>query len=130
MEIHKSCPECHAKILADSTSCRCGWHAEAVAKNQAVPTVCNCGARGVVSLTTSGSGEWYCREHWAKVNSIQHEGKGNQLAFRKPKSGAARWQPYGWDMRGKRYVFLEPPIVPLSENETGIVIRARMTDAA
>jgi hypothetical protein len=35
--------------------------------------------RGIVSTTTSGGGQWYCREHWARANGQTPDGHGNEL---------------------------------------------------
>ena len=75
MQIHKSCPECSARILADSTSCRCGWSASGAAKSAKQVDLCGfndhgmpCRHRGILSLGTGGTGPWYCREHFERIN--------------------------------------------------------------
>jgi hypothetical protein len=38
-----------------------------------------CRYTGIMSYSTNGSGPWYCREHWCKLNGYPVEGRGNEL---------------------------------------------------
>ena len=38
-----------------------------------------CMWRGIISTTTSGGGQWYCREHWARAQGQEPGCIGNEL---------------------------------------------------
>lgn len=37
----------------------------------------SCRYAGILSYSTNGSGPWYCREHWSKLNDYPVDGRGN-----------------------------------------------------
>lgn len=93
------CPKCHG-LLEDDGTCSCGYGVRArqrrLEQAPAKPSdgftgqSCafndhgrDCTYRGVLSTTTNGSGQWYCREHWEVINHRVPEGKGNYLPAKK-----------------------------------------------
>lgn len=39
----------------------------------------SCKYAGILSYSTNGSGPWYCREHWGKLNDYPQAIRGNEL---------------------------------------------------
>lgn len=94
---HKSCPECHTRILVDSQSCPCGWQQGAAPQAPGDATRCahvdrdtgeECRRPGVVSIA---GGPWLCRQHDGRMKP-----QGRSLAVRE------------WHERWARYVEAHP----------------------
>jgi hypothetical protein len=69
------CPDCGNKLGPSAAACACGWRAikKTISKAVSYDSTCEwddhghrCGQPGVASPTTGG-GNWYCREHYAKI---------------------------------------------------------------
>lgn len=85
----RECPKCHG-LLEDDGTCSCGYGVKRRADRQqqqqisSVPILCSfndqgrgCQCRGIISSTTNGSGQWFCREHWETVHGREPGCLGN-----------------------------------------------------
>lgn len=90
MQIVATCPRCSATLLPSSKACACGWRSRQEVLTEAGPSLCAwndqgelCRDRGSLSHSTTGSGPWYCREHYYRLMGyadMQAEGlHGNQV---------------------------------------------------
>ena len=78
------CPKCHG-ILEDDGTCACGYGVKrrAVGKQEySGPSLCSwydhgadCPCRGIINST----GQWYCREHWERLQGLAPGGNGNYV---------------------------------------------------
>ena len=105
----RECPKCHG-LLEDDGSCSCGYGVKR--RSAVIPSkpagdgltgqTCawsdygrSCPSRGTVSSTTNGSGSWYCREHWERLDNREPDGLGNHPVARTARSLEMRkWD--GW----------------------------------
>ena len=88
------CPQCHKANAEGSTECdSCGVQfkdlrrgREAAKSDSLAGQRCSwndhgshCLHKGILSSTTNGAGNWYCRQHWAELQGDKTEVRGNSL---------------------------------------------------
>ena len=83
------CPKCSSPNAAGSKECNvCGVIFAHTRRDKPEPlsTLCawtdvglTCGHRGILSMTTNGQGQWYCREHWDRLNKREPKAQGNAV---------------------------------------------------
>lgn len=70
------CPECGDNLHPRAISCACGWRSKPrpkLSQSTFDQSCCwndhgyVCGKPGVISHTTTGQGDWYCRKHYAAL---------------------------------------------------------------
>ncbi len=100
------CPQCFKANPDGSTECEsCGVQfkdlrrgREAAKQDNLVGQLCawndhgvGCRYKGIISSTTNGAGNWYCRQHWSELNGEKTEVRGNSLppVVAKPKVNRA-----------------------------------------
>lgn len=114
------CPSCQGWTEADGKSCSCGWRApEAKPKKTSYARLCawtelgqRCGKLGIISLSSNGEGEFYCRDHFADKMDWPHwdipkpqedmavvDERVNKLVPRKPGE-----PEHDWSMRCRDYM--------------------------
>ena len=98
----KKCPQCHQSNEVSATECsNCGVifaHARrARAESSSAPATCAwsdlgrpCPCRGIINTT----GQWYCREHWERLNGGKPAGTGNYTVPYVRSKHAAQWDAW------------------------------------
>jgi hypothetical protein len=97
------CPKCRTANESGASECvSCGVQFRDASRGQKAEggEICawndhgdRCGYRGVVSTTTTGGGQWYCREHWGRLQGYDPACRGNELpAVTKKSAAVEKWQ--------------------------------------
>ena len=114
------CPACFGVLEADGT-CSCGYGVKRrYEPPKSMGETCawsdhglSCPHRGITSMTTSGQGQWYCREHWDRLNNRKPTATGNASPERPASIGVQEWHA-AWKAKfGDRKVLSEAKPNPM-----------------
>jgi hypothetical protein len=115
------CPKCASYNTAGATECeKCGVifaHAKRTQQAAPVAPTCawshqgrSCMSRGIMSEGTTGNAQWYCREHWERLQRRDPTETGNAIPTL-PKSQAVTAWHAAWKARyGDKKVMPEKPM--------------------